>query len=251
MIYALCASLILHATAATASDAERRPAAAERARADEIHRIVIVGTPSPVPPEPTVSGVPSGVGEHRQAQAGAASPTPEPEKQPPEQAQVAQLAAQARQLETTVALLRRQLALERERTAALEREAEAQRALRQYEAEEPVRRAQALTVETDRLTRLDQVLATGSIDAAPAIAQAQARLADSAASAGAGGREDEASYSATASGWLAESQDAIRRGDLYDARLALDAAQHNAQRALSLAATTTGGAARPPLSAPN
>ena len=106
-------------------------------------------------------------------------------------------------------------------------------------------RDQALTAATGDLAEADRALASGSSDVSGAIARAQALAAQAARSAGAGGSAQEAALAAEAQRLLGVSQQALQRGDLFQARQAIEAANRAALQARSLAATGTAGAAPP------
>jgi hypothetical protein len=93
----------------------------------------------------------------------------------------------------------------------------------------------------------DRALAGGSSDVAGALTQAQAFAADAARSASASGSPQEALLATEAQRWLGVSQQALQRGDLFQARQALDAANRAALQARSLSAAGAGrGGGLPP-----
>jgi len=150
--------------------------------------------------------------------------------------------AQLAQLGEQVQTLQGQLAEQRQRTAALEQELADERARWQSAAEAPAARGEALANATADLAAADQTLALGSPDVAGAITRAQQVAVEVARNAAETSSSQEAALATEAQRWLAYSEDALQRGDLAQARQAVDYALRATQRARSLAANATPGA---------
>lgn len=155
-------------------------------------------------------------------------------------------AAQARvaDLEGRVNELEAAREADQQRITALEAELAEERSRRERAAESSGARAQALSSATVGLEQADQALASGSSDVSGALAQAQALTGQVAREAGGGGSQQEALLAAEAQRWLALSQEALRRGDLFQARLAVGVATRAAQQARALAGSAGAGEAR-------
>jgi hypothetical protein len=135
---------------------------------------------------------------------------------------------------------------ERDRAEArlheLEQEVARERARREQAERDLATRAQALSGTVGQLQGADQALASGSSeDVGAAIARAQALAGDAAARAGRNQSAEEASLARDAQRWLAQSQEALSRGDLFQARQAVQRALDAAGRARSLGATAAQG----------
>ncbi|HEX9288224.1 MAG TPA: hypothetical protein VF904_01775 [Anaeromyxobacteraceae bacterium] len=129
---------------------------------------------------------------------------------------------------------------DQQRIASLEKDLSDERARREQAERGPAAREQALSSATGGLTQADQALATGSGDVSAALDRAKAAAGEAAQRAGAGGSEQEAALAAEAQRWVAVSQEALQRGDLFQARQAVEAANRAAQQARALAGTATG-----------
>jgi DNA repair exonuclease SbcCD ATPase subunit len=146
-------------------------------------------------------------------------------------------------LERQVSELQAARQADQERITALETELADERSRREEAVRSQERREQALSTATDGLEQVDKALASGSGDVSAAVARAQALTGE----AGAGGSGQEAVLAGEAQRWLALSQEALQRGDLYQARVAADVASLAAAQARALAgsAVTERGGGTP------
>ncbi len=146
-------------------------------------------------------------------------------------------AARARvaDLESQVYELQAARQADQQRITALETELSDERSRREQAARSQEASAQALSTATDGLDQVGQALASGSGDVSAAMARAQALTGEAARHAGAGGSGQEAVLAGEAQRWLALSQEALQRGDLFQARVAVDAASRAATQARALA----------------
>jgi hypothetical protein len=149
------------------------------------------------------------------------------------------VAAQARMadLERQVSELQAARQADQERITALETELADERSRREEAVRSQERREQALSTATDGLEQVDKALASGSGDVSAAVERAQALTGE----AGAGGSGQEAVLAGEAQRWLALSQEALQRGDLFQARVAADVASLAAAQARALAGSAATG----------
>jgi chromosome segregation ATPase len=138
-------------------------------------------------------------------------------------------------LESQVYELQAARQADQQRITALETELADERSRREQAARSREASAQALSTATDGLDQAEQALASGSGDVSAAVARAQALTGEAARHAGAGGSGQEAVLAGEAQRWLALSQEALQRGDLFQARVAVDAASRAATQARALA----------------
>ena len=150
------------------------------------------------------------------------------------------LAAMRREMDQ----LRFQLAEQQSRVAALEAAFANEHARRSREAGEAIARHQDLTAMTSGLAEVERTLATGSVHVSDELARAQATAASVASSAGAAGAALQSAHASDAQSWLATSREALARGDLMQARLAVLRAVECA-RAAALATAVPGPDAQP------
>ncbi len=131
---------------------------------------------------------------------------------------------------------------DQERVTALEAELADERARREQAARDQEARGQALSTAMDGLEQAEQTLASGSGDVSAAVALAQALTGE----AGSGGAGQESVLTGEAQRWLALSQEALQRGDLFQARVAVDAASRAAAQARAVAGSAAMGSGGSP-----
>ena len=204
------------------------PGAAARAAPDEQVHVIELPAPGQAP-KLTPSSNPES--------ASTTPSTPTRTNDPAQQAQGEsdQLRAarqQVTQLQAQVDRTSAELQNERARTASLEKQLAAERAQRDQTARTITDRGASLGVASDDLARANQSLVSGSPDVArDAIADAKARAAEAARTAAVQGSSQQAALATQAQTWASASEEALQRGDLFQARQALDAATRAAQAA--------------------
>lgn len=168
---------------------------------------------------------------------GAIEPAPNVNRvlAPKAPAQEEALAAMRREMDQ----LRLQLAQQQSRVAALEAEVANEEARRAHEADETNARQRDLRAIISILAEIDRRLATGSGQVSDELARAQATAASVASSAAAAGSALQSGHASSAQSWLAASQEALARGDLFEARLAVNRAA-GCVRAAALATAVPG-----------
>ncbi len=127
------------------------------------------------------------------------------------------LAAMRREMDQ----LRLQHAQQQNRVAALEAAVANEQARRSRDAEETNARQRDLTAIMSVVAEIDRTLATGSGHVSDELARAQATAASVASSAAAAGSALQSAHASGAQSWIAASREALARGDLFEARLAV------------------------------
>ncbi|HEX7488781.1 MAG TPA: helicase SNF2, partial [Anaeromyxobacteraceae bacterium] len=145
--------------------------------------------------------------------------------------------ARAQALEQQLSQLEQARQADQQRLAALEQQVAEERARREEAERSPAQRREALGAAAGELDGAVDALAGGSDEVGASLAQAQALAAEASRHAGQHGSQEEAVQADEAQRWLGVSQEALSRGDLFQARQAAAAASQAARRAGLLAGT--------------
>ena len=136
--------------------------------------------------------------------------------------------------------LRLELGLQQSRVAVVEAGIADERARRWQEADEAATRQRELAAMTSDLADVERTLSTGYRYVSDDLARAQATAGRVAWSASASGAAAESALASDAQRWIAASEQALGRGDLYLARVALLRARTASSAAAAVASIRSG-----------